>query len=351
MSDNNGTAAAAIVSVREYDGLNMAVAPAEAKRRVQELQAFVASVMVRDQDYGVIPGTGEKPTLLQPGAQKLAEIYGLVPHFHAVDVVKDWDRGFFYFEYACTLTSRRDGSPVGEGMGSCNSRESKYAGRWVALSELPTGLAKDSLQKREGARWCFKSELPAGFDIRAAKTQERVSKKNGSKYTVYQVVDTQYLIPNPDPYSLVNTLQKMAAKRAYIHAVIGATRSAGIFTQDVEDLPAEAFGEVAETRTWDREDHAPAQDTKLTEHEKAAALLREKLEAATTEAELKTAMTEIGKAGLAKPYLDALRDVAKKARDAMRAAAENAKAPAGAAASEDNDANEEWAGDGAGAAQ
>jgi len=42
---------------------------------------------------------------------------------------------------------------------------------------------------------------------------------------------------NQDPYSIVNTLLKMAKKRALIDAVLSATRSSGIFTQDAEDLP------------------------------------------------------------------------------------------------------------------
>lgn len=194
-----------------YRGLEMAVPPVEARRRLQALQAFVQAAMVKDVDYGRIPGTS-KDCLFQPGAQKLAELYGFSHRFTPVEAVKDWERGFFYFEYRCILESRRDGSLIGEGIGSCNSRESKYAGRWV-----------------------FGNEVSAGVDISTLKTRKGRSKK-GNEYILY-------LTPNDDPYSLVNTLQKMAAKRAYIHAVIAATRSSGLFTQDVEDLPPEAFGE------------------------------------------------------------------------------------------------------------
>lgn len=242
--------ALAKVEPEEYRGLTMAAAPAEAQRRLQELQAFVHSAMVKDVDYGTIPGT-DKPCLFQPGAQKLAEIYGFSHRFIPVEQVKDWGAGFFYFEYRTVLESRRDGSFIGEGIGSCNSRESKYAGRWVPAGDLPSGADQKSLQRREGARWCFASEIPAGVDKRSLQTQERTSKKTGGKYTVFRVVDEQFLVPNPDPYSLVNTLQKMAAKRSYVHAVIAATRSSGIFTQDVEDLPPEAFGKVETARAWE----------------------------------------------------------------------------------------------------
>jgi hypothetical protein len=216
-----------VVPDDRYEGMTLAVAPAEAKKRVAELQAFVSSVMVRDQDFGVIPGT-DKPSLFQPGAQKLAEIYGLAHRFEPIDQVKDWERGFFYFEYRCIITSRRDGRHICEGIGSCNSKESKYAARWV-----------------------FDREIPQGLDRKTLKTKQIKSRKNGQTYTMF-------MVPNEDPFSLVNTIQKMAAKRSYVHAIISATRSAGVFTQDAEDLPAEAFGQPEKERSWEHDEAPPA---------------------------------------------------------------------------------------------
>lgn len=40
---------------------------------------------------------------------------------------------------------------------------------------------------------------------------------------------------NQDGYSIVNNILKMAKKRAFIDAVLSATRSSGLFTQDMED--------------------------------------------------------------------------------------------------------------------
>lgn len=42
-----------------------------------------------------------------------------------------------------------------------------------------------------------------------------------------------------DSYSIVNTILKMAKKRALIDAVLSATRSSDIFTQDIEDMNIE----------------------------------------------------------------------------------------------------------------
>jgi hypothetical protein len=41
---------------------------------------------------------------------------------------------------------------------------------------------------------------------------------------------------NNDPFTIVNTVLKMAKKRAIVDAVLSATRSSGIFSQDIEDL-------------------------------------------------------------------------------------------------------------------
>ena len=49
---------------------------------------------------------------------------------------------------------------------------------------------------------------------------------------------------NQDPYSVINTILKMAKKRALVDAVLSATRSSALFTQDIEDLAAY---EVVET--------------------------------------------------------------------------------------------------------
>jgi hypothetical protein len=211
----------------EYSGLTMVVSPAEAQRRIQELQAFVQAVMVQGQDFGTIPGT-DKPTLLQPGAQKLAEVYGFATHFEDVAVTEDWDRGFFFYRKRCVITSRRDGRYIGDGIGSCNSREGRYAYRWV-----------------------FANEVPPGIDRRTLKSQEFRSRKTGGAFVKYQ-------LPNPDIFSIVNTLEKMACKRALVAAIIGVTRSAGIFTQDLEDLPREVFGEVEESRSWDKPEKVQA---------------------------------------------------------------------------------------------
>ncbi len=98
------------------------------ERREVIVQA-VAKLMRKDSDYGVIPGT-PKPSLWHPGAQKLDNLFGLVPSFEPTKAIEDWtgaDHGgepFFYFEVKCRLY--RGQFLMGEGDGSCNSWESKF---------------------------------------------------------------------------------------------------------------------------------------------------------------------------------------------------------------------------------
>lgn len=249
---NESTALATVSAERQYQGLQMAIRPAEASRRLQELQAFVKSVMKQGEDYDTIPGT-KKPTLLQPGAQKLCEVYGLVQTFQDVEVVQHWESEppFFHYRKKCMLLSRSTGDVVAEGIGSCNSRESRYAYRWVYDREVPSHLDKRTLQKQE-------------------KTG-----RGGSRYTVYK-------LPNPDLCDVVNTIEKMAAKRAVVAAVVAATRSSGIFTQDTEDLPPEAFGAVEQ----------PQEPAKVVSYEQVEHW-RKVFTEATTESDVVVARAEV----------------------------------------------------------
>lgn len=176
-----------------------------ARLQLAQLRQFVKEIMVPGEDYGVIPGT-EKPTLLKPGAEKLNEIYGYAAITEVTQRVEDWTNGFFHYECRTRIVHKGTGCTVAEGVGSCNSKEKRYAARWVFGNDIPVGVDKAALSKRE-----FK-------------------KRDGSG-TFWK-----YLVPNEDIFSLVNTILKMASKRSMVDATLRATRSSGLFTQDMEDL-------------------------------------------------------------------------------------------------------------------
>jgi hypothetical protein len=195
---------------------------ASAKQRLQELQAFVREVMVEGEDYGPIPGT-EKPALLKPGAEKLCEIYGLIQAPEVVTRIEDWDAPFFHYEIRCNLVSKRTGRTIGTGFGSCNSHEPKY--RWrIAERKCPLCDQASVIRGKEeyGGGWiCFRKKGGCGAKF-PDDSPEILDQTTGR-------------VANEDAAGLVNTLLKMAKKRALVDAVLSVTRSSGLFTQD-EDV-------------------------------------------------------------------------------------------------------------------
>ena len=136
-------------------------------------------------------GGNSKPSLLLPGAEVIANALGVNIGMNCVQ--HEINNGpfpdgapatpFIMFSYECVARLQATGVSV-TGVGSCNSWEDKYLYR------------KD---------WGSKQKVEVGYGI----------------------------------YSAMNTLQKMAKKRAYIDAVKLAASCSDIFTQDLEDLPRE----------------------------------------------------------------------------------------------------------------
>lgn len=178
-----------IVDQSEYTGSNLPVTRADFEAlsaQRQLLLEFVAKQLRKDVDYGVIPGTA-KSSLFKPGAEKLARLFGLGARFLLIDKTLDGDRNFALFNYKCEVFHLKSGSVIAECEGTCNSQEKKYKER---TSYVWNEKARKKLPEKEST--------PV-FDI-------------------------------------LNTLQKMAQKRAYVGAVILATGASDFFTQDIDDV-------------------------------------------------------------------------------------------------------------------
>ena len=195
-----------------------------AATRRQMVIDYAAKMMKPGTDYGVIPGTGDKPTLLKPGAEKLASMFGLRPDFDPIETITDWTgenhggEPFFFIRYRCTLY--RGDLAVGQGVGSCNSWEKKYRYRNVYPNRATAeDKANGRLETRPG--------------------------KGGSTYQVY-------VVKNPDPADVVNTIDKMSQKRALVAAVLIAVNASELFTQDIED-----YSDIVDG-AWEVEKPAPA---------------------------------------------------------------------------------------------
>lgn len=100
---------------------HFAITIQESQSRFEEFKKFVQSQMVPGEDYGIIPGTGSKPSLLKPGAEKLANLFGFAISYERVGYESRPD--FVEFAYRCTLSSRRDGRDVASCEAYANSAE------------------------------------------------------------------------------------------------------------------------------------------------------------------------------------------------------------------------------------
>ncbi len=105
---------------------DFAVSLDEANARIKMFQQYVREHMTEGEDFGVIPGS-TKPTLFKPGAEKLNAIFGYAPKVEISNRLEDWDKGFVSYEVKVSLINKRTGQMEAEGLGSCNSRERRYA--------------------------------------------------------------------------------------------------------------------------------------------------------------------------------------------------------------------------------
>lgn len=170
-------------------------------QKITQLQAVVQATLKKDHDYGIIPGTN-KPTLLKPGAEKILMMFGLTSEYQFLDRTENFEKGFFAYTLKCTIS--KGGQKITEGVGQANTMEGKYRYRWVSEKDIPEGMTKETLQ--------FKTF--------------------SGQYGDY----TKYKVENDDPYTLANTVLKMAKKRAQVDAVLTVASLSEVFTQDLEDM-------------------------------------------------------------------------------------------------------------------
>lgn len=142
---------------------------------VKMMDETYRSIMVKDTDYGTIPGT-YKPTLYKAGAEILCAAFNLLSEVEILSSVEERDPPYFDYTVKVTLYSRKYGTKMGEGMGNCNTGETRYAKR-----------------------------------------------KHGE-------------ITKDQIFTLKNTVLKMAIKRGFVDATIRVTGASRIFTQDTEHL-------------------------------------------------------------------------------------------------------------------
>lgn len=198
------------------------------KEQMNAIREFCFSVLKEGVDYGVIPGTSKK-VLHKPGAEKLCQLLKLYPVFEPIKVVEDFDKPMFYFRYQCSLKSMVTGNTVATGIGSCNSMESKYRWRKADL-KCPECGAEGFIKKSKfpnktngGKDWYCYAKL-GGCGANFVEGDERITKQPRGR------------TENTDIFDQVNTIDKMAQKRALHAPVLIVAGVSEHFTQDLDDF-------------------------------------------------------------------------------------------------------------------
>ena len=196
------------------------------KAGVARIETLQRSLLTVDVDWGNVPGV-PKAFLFKPGAEKLGLFYHLVPEFTTTREVTEQSTGIDRIDYTTTCLlhhQSHEGPVVGAGIGVASSWEARY--RWRNTERICPVCGKPAVIKGNaeyGGGWlCWKKRDGCG-----AKWTDGTAAIEGQ-----QVGRSE----NEEPHDLGNTLAKMSEKRAHVDAVIRATGSSGIFTQDEDKV-------------------------------------------------------------------------------------------------------------------
>jgi hypothetical protein len=177
--------------------------------------------MNEDEDYGTIPNT-PKPTLFKSGAEKLAQLYGLAARVESAFVAGDGEKTPpLTFNAECYLhIGSFDGAIVAVGHGTANSWEKRY--------RRDTKVCPRCSQPK-----IIKSKYDPGWYCLNCKSKFGQNDPEITEQSPAQAGDVR------EAYDLGVTLLKMSEKRAFVDAVLRATATSGLFTQDIVEDPPE----------------------------------------------------------------------------------------------------------------
>lgn len=170
------------------------MAVADIISHVAMVQEVMRAVMKPEVHYGVIPGTGDKPTLYKQGAEVLCMAFRVADSYQVEDLST---AEVVRYRVTCTGVHQINGIVLGTGMGEASSGEEKY--KW---------------------RKAWDEEYDA--------TPANLRRIKNGKYKTKQV--------RTEPADLANTILKMANKRAKIAMTINVTACGDMFGQDLEDM-------------------------------------------------------------------------------------------------------------------
>ncbi len=241
-----GTQPAALARVQHQElGMSVDVLV----ERVEKVKEVHRRLMVKDVHYGIIPGV-KKDCLYKPGAEMLGMAFQLGPKF-TTEERRDGEH--LECVVTCTLFRQSDGAEMGSGLGSCSTREKKYAWRGGGRKCPSCGSATALMKSKDKPEWfCWRKKDGCGATF--PEKDERITSQSVGR------------VANPDIADDYNTVRKMACKRAHVAAILFVTCASEIFTQDVEDAHDERLSHDPHVGPGQDPDAAPADGGALGEH-------------------------------------------------------------------------------------
>ncbi len=205
--------------------------PVMTLKQVEARRQFLLDVMRTFMHRGVDFRKAVDPDrelLLQPGADKLCTLFGIVIDYEVTRRIEHWKgpNGEPFFFYEVNGKAYREKFFMGEGAGSCNSLESKY--RWQTAKRSCPRCHTASIikgKKEYGGGWvCYVRKGGCGQKF-----------KDGDAAIEEQVVGRT---ENGNVADQVNSILKIAYRRSKISTTINATCSSEFFTPGFEDFTA-----------------------------------------------------------------------------------------------------------------
>ena len=204
----------------------MPLSAPQIQAQVNLIQEVMKAVMKDGEHYGKIPGCGDKPSLLKPGAEKLMFTFRLVadPEVEVYDLYHPTVGGHREYRVKVRISSM-GGTYMGGGIGSCSTMENKY--RFRGGEKIPTDkpVPKEYWNLKNAGKMDEAKELIGGDGYGVGK--------DGGKWVICELGEKQ---EHDNPADFYNTCEKMAKKRALVDATLTVTAASDIFTQDIEEL-------------------------------------------------------------------------------------------------------------------
>lgn len=191
--------------------------------RLATIHELMAKAMTKDVDYGAIPGTNSKPTLLKPGAEKLCVLFQLDAQYQTT---RTFDGNHLTVETYCTIYNSNTGSRLGGASAICSTREAKYAWRKAERKCPNCGASAIVWSKKNDCFMCLGNEK-GGCWGRFKKGDQAIEGQEQGR------------VENPDLADCYNTVLRIAEKRAHVAAVRQVTGASAIFDEEAPHVEAD----------------------------------------------------------------------------------------------------------------